>query len=152
MRLIEVAKRYEDGKMDVRTQGIGLIKIEDFHRTAPDKLYPSGDVIDVFFTSDPDIAVNELILGKLGELHDILMIKKKLPESPGSFITFDLAHMVGFSIDQELELLTIKEEKKRQTMMLEHLNHIIPVARQMKAMRLKAKLNGHFKNVIPPDF
>ncbi len=152
IKLLEIAKRYDDGKLDIRTEAIGIFKIKEFHRKTPGKLYASAEITALTFTREIDVEVNRLILENISELHEILMINKKLPDSPESFISFDLGHLVGFTVDQELEFLTIREEKMRQNMMLEHLQKLIPIARRMKQMRIRAKLNGHFQNLKPPNF
>ncbi len=35
IRLISVEKRYEDGQMDIRTEGMGLFRIIELYRVAP---------------------------------------------------------------------------------------------------------------------
>jgi len=51
IRLAEISKRLPDGRMYIKTEGIGLFKIENFYHTAPDKLYSGADIEEVSNTS-----------------------------------------------------------------------------------------------------
>jgi hypothetical protein len=70
-------------------------------------------------------------------------------QSPGDFRTYQIAHKVGFNVDQELEFLTLQKERDRQLFMIDHLNKIIPVVEEMEVLKKRAAMNGHFKNVMP---
>ncbi len=73
-------------------------------------------------------------------------------KSPALFRTYEVAHKIGFSFQQELEFLKLGKEKERQVYMIDHLKHILPIVKEMEAMKSKARMNGHYKNVTPPDF
>ena len=76
--------------------------------------------------------------------------KKEAPANTLDFKTFDIAHYVGFTIEQEYAFLCIKTERERQDFMDDHLSRILPVVREIEFLRQRALLNGHFKNIIPP--
>lgn len=151
MRLIEIQKRYDNGEMDIKTEGIGLFKINDFFRQAPDKLYAAGKVSLTSYTMEGDTSLRSSILEGIKELFALLKIKKDIPKDPTSFNTFEVAHHIGFTLAQEYQLLCIKEEVARQEFMIRHLQHLIPIVREMENLRKKIQMNGHFKNVIPPE-
>lgn len=151
IRLIEVSKRLPNGRMYIKTEGIGLFKIEKFYHTAPDKLYAGADIEEVSYTTQPDVMMNMKILEYLNELYGIMDIDKELPDDPANFSSYSLAHHVGFSIHQELEFLQTTEETDRQLMMVDHLERMIPIVREAEEMRIKVSMNGHFKDIIPPD-
>lgn len=152
IRLLKIEKVYPKGEMDVKTEGIGVFKIEKLYRDVPDKLYSGADIerIDSQTESDPYLA--RKILMDLKELFEVLNIKKEIPKNDQDFLTYQVAHNVGFTIEQEYELLTMENEIDRQNFMSEHLTRLIPMVREMERLREKIKLNGHFKNVIPPNF
>ncbi len=152
IKLVEIAKKYEDGKMDIKTKGVGLFKMEKFYRKAPDKLYAGADIESVDYTTEPDVITNMKILDCLRELYDIMSINKAIPDDPATFSTYSLAHHVGFSINQELQFLQTTEEKERQQIMLEHLEHMIPIVKEAETLRTRARMNGHFKDLLPEDF
>ena len=151
IKIKELAKRHENGELDVVTEGVRVFKIDDFFPRAPGKLYAGAEVDFLDYNVEPDIVFNMKILEKVSELFEILKIKKDLPEAPEIFNTFDIAHHVGFSIEQEFDLLKVSGEKERQQMIINHLEQMIPIVREMEKLRIKIKQNGHFKDAIPPD-
>ena len=151
IQLLEISKRHSDGRMYIKTKGIGLFKIDNFYHTAPDKLYSGADITNVSYTTVPDVMMNVKILECVSELYSVMKINKELPDDPATFSTYTLAHHVGFSIHQELEFLQTTEEADRQRMMIEHLEHMIPIVKEAEEMRVKVSMNGHFKDMIPPD-
>jgi len=153
IELVEISNRYDDGKMDIKTVGKRIFKIDQLHKEVAGKLYSGADVDVISFSQNSDLFLNEEILNNVKRLHKILDIKVEAPETPSDFITFDIAHLVGFNLVQELEFLSIQEEQDRQKIMLAHLLKLIPMAEEMRELQKRAKLNGHFKNEIPPlDF
>ena len=151
LELISIEKKYTNGEMDVRTKGKGLFKIKEFFREVEDRLYSGAEVERIEFDLDGDFIKYEKILHQIADLYSVLNIRKPLPELNGEFNTYKIAHLVGFSIEQEYEMLTIPEVRRRQSFMLSHLEKLIPTAREMEELRKKVQMNGHFKNVLPPE-
>lgn len=150
LELVSIEKKYKDGEMDVKTKGKGVFKIKEFFRNVEERLYSGGEVERLELDLKGDFIKYEQILQLISELYDVLNIHKPLPELNGEFNTYKLAHLVGFSIEQEYEMLTILEERRRQSFMIQHLEQLIPSALEMEALRKKVQMNGHFKNLEPP--
>jgi hypothetical protein len=151
IELVNIDKRYDDGKMDVRTRGTGIFKVLEFFMKMENRLYMGAEIERLSFDSDGDFLKNEQILERLGELYDILQIRKPIPEHSPAFNTYQIAHLVGFTLEQEYAFLCIPEELRRQDYMLTHLDRLLPMAKEMEQLRRKVQMNGHFKNVIPPE-
>lgn len=153
MRLLAVEKRYESGESDIKTQGVRPFRIRQFYRQAPGKLYAGADVEWLEAEDDKgDVAISVSILDMLENLFVLLKIDKEVPEDPAEMRTFDLAHHVGFSLEQEYQFLCIPDETARQEYMREHLERVLPMVREMENLRKRAQMNGHFKNILPPNF
>jgi ATP-dependent Lon protease len=152
MMLLRVEKRYENGELDVRTRGVGLFQVEQFHREAPGKLYPGGIVSTLEYGIDGDRKLGGHLLSMARSLFHLLNINKPLPTDPDSFLSYDIGHYLGLSIHQENELLAILDEDERRKYLISHLEHMLPMVRETEELRKKALLNGHFKNIIPPVF
>lgn len=153
VRLIRVEKRYDNGEMDIITEGGALFKVVDFYNQAIGKMYGAADVLNMKMPPiEPNFLKSEKILELVTELFQILKINKELPSEALSLQTFSIAHYVGFSIEQEYDFLCIPTEEARQDYMIEHLQRILPVVREIEFLRQRALLNGHFKNIIPPKF
>ncbi|MCB0548138.1 MAG: LON peptidase substrate-binding domain-containing protein [Phaeodactylibacter sp.] len=151
VRLISIEKRYPNGELDVKTQGIGLFSIKEFYRTAPGKLYSAAEVSPLPHDTEGDVVANTQILELVEELFSLMSIKKSIPSGPNDFNTYELAHHVGFSLEQEYQFLCVADERSRQEFMRMHLEKLIPVVREMENLRKRAEMNGHFKNIIPPE-
>ncbi|MGB1121374.1 MAG: peptidase, partial [Saprospiraceae bacterium] len=100
---------------------------------------------------DRDAYLALQIQEKMIVLYELLNINKEIP-SIDELMMFNFGHYLGFSQIQEFQLLTITSEKARQEFVFNHLETFIPTVQKMQELQRKAKLNGHFKNLLPPDF
>lgn len=151
IELLGIEKKYESGEMDIKTKGLGLFKIHEYYSVAPNKLYSGADIERIEDSSIGIPEKAEKLLTYLAELFRILKIEKPLPKNSTSFKTFSIAHHVGFSIEQEYEFLKIPDESSRQDFIFDHLQRMIPVVKEMERLRQRVQMNGHYKNVIPPE-
>lgn len=149
IKLLNVEKQHDGGEMDIKTKGIGVYHMEQFINPMPGKLYAGATIHRIETDQQYDWGLNEKILGFLMELFDLLDIDKTLPEGPSDFISFDVAHHAGLSIEQEYELLILPTEKERQAMLLDHLEQFLPMVKEMRNLQQRALLNGHFKDLKP---
>ena len=151
MELIEISKHYESGEMDIKTRGVGLFKLEKFHEIVNNKLYSGADIERIELQEEGNPKINSEIIEALDELFELLKIEKNSKLTPDTLKTYDIAHQLGFSLDQEYEFLNIFAELDRQEYVLEHLQKTIPILIDMEKLKAKSRMNGHFKKVIPPD-
>ena len=150
VELTMISNTYDDGRMDIKTKGIRPFDIKRFVKQFPEKLYPGGIVEELYWEIEGDIQMMQRIKSKLADLYDYMQIKTQLEALHRPFVTFEIAHKVGFNKDQEYAFLQIIAEVDRQQFMLDHLDKMIPMIREAEAMRKKIQLNGHFKHIQPP--
>lgn len=151
VELIAIKKIYPDGKMDINTRGKGLFKIKEFHRQLDNRLYPGGEIERIDTDLKGDIVLYSKIRDMISELYNFMHIDKEPPDLNDGFTSFDIAHKMGLSNDQEYELLTMESEEIRQEYLINHLEKFLPAVKEMENLRKKIQMNGHFKNVIPPS-
>ena len=151
IRLLKIEKRYEGGQMDVRTEGVGIFRIVDLYRVAPGKLYAGADIERIPVRDGGNRKAGEEILKMARELFALMAVERNLPVAE-QFYTYDIAHHVGFTQEQEYDFLCLPDEESRQVFMLSHLKLMLPAARQMQQLRERALLNGHFRQLNPPNF
>lgn len=143
----EITKVYEDGKMDIKTEGLKVFRMLEMINTLPDKLY-SGAIVNYPDTEEKgNRALMQRIVNGIKELHKLLNIEKKFPKPEEELWTYDVAHLAGLSIKEEYELLELLKELQRQEYLKRHLKKVIPVLAEMELLKEKVKLNGHFKNL-----
>jgi hypothetical protein len=147
VEVIEVVKVEENGEMDIRTQGLKVFRILETIPSVPDKLY-SGAIVS--YPDQDDRGNRELmhkVMAGIRQLHQLLNVSKTFPKPDELLNSYDVAHHVGFSIEEEYELLELPLEVQRQEYLRRHLSKVIPVVVEMEGLKEKIKLNGHFKNL-----
>jgi len=152
VRLLSVDKTYPNGEMDVRTQGIGVFRIRDFYRQAPGKLYAAARIEDITDDSTEDILLRPRINEYVRQLYEALGLRRLFLDLAPNYRIYDIAHHLGFTQEQEYQLLAATSENERQEIVLEHLESVLPVVMETERLKERARLNGHFKNLTPPNF
>jgi Lon protease-like protein len=152
IKLLSIEKTYPNGEMDIKTQGLKIIRILDFFKQAPNKFYPAGQIEEITNNGQENMLLKIKITECLRQLYSILGISNLFMKLPDDYKVFDIAHHLGLNIEQEYELLQCPDEQTRQEMVLEHLQKIMPVILETEKLKDRVRMNGHFKNVIPPNF
>ncbi|MHA6248449.1 LON peptidase substrate-binding domain-containing protein [Pontibacter sp. CAU 1760] len=152
MEILDIEKKYENGEMDIRTKGVHVFKIIHFDKMAPGRLYAGGEVEEMPSILNEDIVVKTKITEALRVLYDSLGLTRLFDDLPANYISFDIAHNLGLTLEQEYALLQLQHEGARQEMILEHLERIMPVLQETERLKERVRQNGHFKNLQPPSF
>lgn len=147
VEVTEISKEYEDGKMDIKTEGLQVFRMLEMINTLPDKLY-SGAIVSYPDNDEKgNRALMQGIVNGIKELHKLLDIEKKFAKPDNELWSYDVAHHAGLSLQEEYELLELLQELQRQEYLKRHLKKVIPVLAEMETLKEKVKLNGHFKNL-----
>mgnify|MGYP004546592075 CR=1 FL=1 len=152
MRLLKVERSYPSGESDIRTLAVGRFRIDELLREAPGKLYAAGYVTELPDLAPEDPALKQRISRQVEQLYGALGLQKLFIELPPDYRSFDVAHHLGLSTEQEYELLELSTEPERQHYVLRHLEHILPVVLETERLKERVRLNGHFKHLTPPNF
>lgn len=152
VRLSEVSKRYPSGESDVKTIGQRIFRIDTFESKLGKKLYAGGNVEFLKNDVNEHIDLNEEIVQLITEIYKVLNIDKVVRPALKGFMTYDVAHYVGMKVEQEYEFLTLLKARDRQYFLLEHLRTIRPDVTKRLDIKARAKMNGHFKELTPPQF
>lgn len=150
MKLVQVIEKYDNGKLDVKVEAIAPLQIHELHSTYPNRLYPGAEVSRLPWSDEMDRLANPDLILAIHKLYSIMNISNVDIKDSSSFRTYQLAHKVGFNLEQELEFVTIASEEERQSYMLDHLMRLLPMAEEMETLRKRAEMNGHIKNIKPP--
>lgn len=147
VRIKEITTAYENGEMDIKTEGEKVFRILEVIKEIPEKLY-SGAIVN--YPANQERGSDEVmrrVVGGIRELHKLLNVQKDFKKDEAQLNTYDIAHHVGFSLQEEYELLNLLHERQRQEYLKRHLTKIIPMVAEMENLKEKVKLNGHFKNL-----
>jgi Lon protease-like protein len=145
--ILEITKVDDSGEMDIKTMGARVFRILEVIKDVPDKLY-SGAIVNYPETDEQgNRELMKKVMNSIRELHKLLKIDKDFKKADEEVKTFDVAHHVGFSLEEEYELLHLLQERQRQEYLKRHLTKVIPLIAEMEQLKEKIKLNGHFKNL-----
>ncbi len=143
----EISQVYDDGKMDIKTEGLQVFRMLEIINELPDKLY-SGAIVNYPENNEKGnpVLMQGIVKG-IKELHKLLNIEKIFAKADEFLWSYDVAHHAGMSLQEEYELLELLHELQRQEYLKRHLTKVIPVQAEMEMLKEKVKLNGHFKNL-----
>jgi uncharacterized protein len=147
MNIVELVKEYEDGTMDIRTEGVQVFRVLEVIKEIPGKLY-CGAIVSY---PENHVALLPLRMKKLlvviRELHKVLNVDKDFKKPDEELSSYDVAHHTGLSVEEEYELLSLMQEDQRLEYLKRHLTKVVPVLAEMENLKEKIKLNGHFKDL-----
>lgn len=147
LEIIEISKTYDYGEMDIKTRGQKVFRILEIITNVPEKLY-SGAIVNYPPNHEHGKRIlMKKIISATQQLHEMLKVNKPLHKNEDELWSYDLAHSVGLTLEEEYELLTFMNELHRQEYLKRHLAKVIPIVTEMESLKEKIKLNGHFKNI-----
>lgn len=150
VKLEQIFKRYEDGRLDIKTRGVRAFRMLNFENPMASKLYPGGEV--EYLNDDPFITQVQH-LEYIFYLKEVLhLLNHPVPFDPFSVNSYSFAHKIGLKLEEELELLQIESESQRIDFLIKHFKRLIPVIKAIESAKEKIKLNGHFKHLDPLNF
>lgn len=147
VQIKEIVNVEDNGEMDIRTLGQRVFRILETIPQVHEKLY-SGAVVS--YPENEDQGSRELmqrIVKQIRHLHQLLKVDKTFPKLDEALLSYDVAHHVGFSLEEEYELLALERELHRQEYIRRHLSRVVPIVQEMENLKERVKLNGHFKNL-----
>lgn len=147
VEITNMAKIYDNGEMDIKTKGTRIFRILEVIKEIPDKMY-SGAIVNYpenHTKGNPDLM--QKVMSSIRELHKLLKVNKEFTKEDRELKTYDVAHHIGMSLEEEYELLGLADERQRQEYLKRHLTKVIPMVAGMEQLKEKIKLNGHFKNL-----
>jgi Lon protease-like protein len=144
----EIVKAYDNGEMDIITEGTIVFRILEIIKKIPEKLY-SGAIVNypensgIYLRKD----LMQVVIKGIRELHRMLNISKDFQKPDEELNAYDVAHHAGLSLEEEYELLGLFREEQRQEYLKRHLGKVLPVVVEMEVLKERIMLNGHFKNL-----
>ncbi|HEY2650180.1 MAG TPA: LON peptidase substrate-binding domain-containing protein [Puia sp.] len=144
----EIVQEYDNGEMDIITNGTIVFRVLEIIKKIPDKLY-SGAIVN--YPENAEIyhkkELMQVVIKAIRELHRMLNISKDFLKPDEALNAYDLAHHAGLSMEEEYEMLGLFREEQRQEYLKRHLSKVLPVVVEMEVLKGRIMLNGHFKNL-----
>ncbi len=143
----EISKVYDDGKMDIKTEGLQVFKILEIINELPDKLYSGAIVTYPQNITRGSSSMMKKLVEAIRELHKYLDVFKEFGKPDAELQSYDVAHHAGLTIEEEYQVLEYLQELQRQEFLKRHIAKVLPVMKEMNVLKGRIKLNGHFKNL-----
>jgi ATP-dependent Lon protease len=144
--ILEVVKRYGDGRMDIRTVGRAPFRVVELFQQNP---LLEGDVD---YLEDRETVANPLIQRQLVELfeacHTLIFddYPKNLQGSPPEELSYVVAGTLPMELLWKQQILELRSEADRQERLVAYLREWAPHLQKREAMRQRAGGNGHSLN------
>jgi Lon protease-like protein len=152
VELKDIVQTYDNGEMDIKTEGVKIFRVLEVIKSVPEKLY-SGAIVN-YPENEEDAGNRELmqkVVRGVKELHRLLNISKDFKKPETELRAYDVAHHAGLSLEEEYEVLALLKEIQRQEYLKRHLQKVLPMLMEMEHLKEKVKLNGHFRNLSAFD-
>ena len=147
VEIAEITTTYENGEMDIKTKGLAIFNTLEIIREIPEKLYSGAIVSYPENNTDPRPDLIEKISEEIGLLHTLLTVKKTIQAENRSLVSYDFAHHIGMTLEEEYHFMQLMREDQRLESIRRHLKKVIPILSQMEELKSKIRLNGHFRNL-----
>lgn len=152
MRLVSIETQYEDGRMDVVVEGLGVVKTIDFFSMLIGWLYPGGPIERIQSVANGHDLNRLRIIDLVREFWGLSGVKREVPDLGELESVYSIGHYIGFTLQQEYDLLSQAEELDRQQLVISHLERMLPTVRMIEEIRKKAMMNGHFRELPTIDW
>ena len=145
-QILDVVKRYGDGRMDIRTVGRAPFRVVELFQQNP---LLEGQVD---YLEDRETAANPRIQRQLIELfeacHTLIFddYPKNLQGSPPEELSYLVAGTLPMELLWKQQILELRSEADRQERLVAYLREWAPHLQKREAMRQRAGGNGHSLN------
>jgi len=152
VKIIDVTKTYDDGRMDIKTQAIRVFQVLDFWNPWGELEYAGGK-IDYSIPGNDE--ANQSLLYQFKEMSARLfgwLGEMDVPDISTISSVYDIGHKIGLKPEEEYNLLTMDDEDERLEYAIKHLDHLLPALERAHNAQERIKQNGHFKHLDPLEF
>lgn len=139
--IVALAKEYEDGRMDIVTEGRKRFEIMQVDMG---KTYLRAEVL--YIVDEPERPLEEDIAHLLEmqkEMLELMGATPELPDADDRQLTLTIAAAMPFDLEMKQKLLASRSEPQRMTALIEYYEKVLPGLRRAVKAKRKAGGNGH---------
>jgi len=139
--ILEVTKRYEDGRMDIICEGRRRFEVMGLNQ---ERAFLQAEVS--YFDDEPEGAATDQIneaLRLYGDLMSLAEAESEAPEASADQLSFQLAAPMPLDLDFKQTLLGMRSERERIAAVVAYFQALLPRLRRAVKARQKAGGNGH---------
>jgi uncharacterized protein len=154
---VEIVNSYANGELDITSKGASIFSIIEVIQEVPDKLY-MGAIVSAVEPQPNQFAIKrDTVMQELRKLHNRLGLNKQFNKPDNQLTAFDIAHYVGFTLQQEYDFLGMPQESQQWEFILRHikaLNENVATNKQQNtdiSIIENVQRNGHFRDLSLKD-
>jgi uncharacterized protein len=154
---VEIVNSYANGELDITSKGASIFSIIEVIQEVPDKLY-MGAIVSAVEQQPNQFAIKrDTVMQELRKLHNRLGLNKQFNKPDNQLTAFDIAHYVGFTLQQEYDFLSMPQESQQWEFILRHikaLNENVATNKQQNtdiSIIENVQRNGHFRDLSLKD-
>ncbi len=146
VKLVEVLKKYPDGRMDIRVEGVDIVRVIEFFKEGNGKLYPAGIV---FYTNEAK--VKKIPISIIKEFAEIIQELKLLifPNQENDFLDvkkpfLELVNKLVTDNKTRYSLVVNQNPGVRYRIVVEYLRKVINNIKEIRKIKNIITQNGHY--------
>jgi Lon protease-like protein len=151
VKITALSKKYEDGRMDIRTEGISVFRILDFQNPMALKPY-AGGLLEMLPMPEVRPFVMVGLIERVKTLYRFIDEENTFDVNKPQPYSYQIAHKIGLTLEEEYQLLKMPTEAERQGYLIQNLERIISTLQEIERTKERISMNGHFKNLDPLNF
>ena len=139
--IVAVTKQYEDGRMDIVTEGRKRFEIMQVDMG---KTYLRAEVM--YIVDEPERPPEEDVghlLEMQKEMLELMGATAELPDSDDRQLTLTIAAVMPFDLEMKQKLLSSRSEPQRMTALIKYYEKVLPGLRRAVKAKRKAGGTGH---------
>ena len=139
--ILEVTKRYEDGRLDILCEGRRRFEVMGLNQ---ERAFLQAEI--AYFDDDPESAPAQQIDEALGFYRDLMRLAgadDNAPEATTPQLSFQLASPMPLDLDFKQTLLSMRSERERIAAIVAYFAALLPRMRRAVRVQQKAGGNGH---------
>lgn len=139
--VLEVTKRYDDGRMDILTEGRRRFEVVQLNE---ERNFLRGEVL--YFDDEAGEAPREQAARAVelySELVGLVEAEPAMPEPEAPLLSFQLVAPLPLDLDFKQTILGMRSESQRLAAVIEYYDALLPKMRRAVKARQKAGGNGH---------
>ena len=148
-RVVSVAERYPDGRLDVIVEGTRRYRLLEL--TNDDHPYATGEIESL---EDDDVPVDTVLVDRCLEKYNAIVHivygatgPRLTPDELGSWPSFDMAPKSGLSTDQKQQLLEASSENARLELLHDHLEELLPMIVKAEHVQRVVQSDGYLRAI-----
>ncbi|WP_118975494.1 LON peptidase substrate-binding domain-containing protein [Taibaiella koreensis] len=140
--ILTIGKEQADGTLEVRIKGQQVFRMLEEVKNLPEKPY-SGAIVSYPENDKMKVHPNlsKLIHDEVKRLYTLLNIENRMPDEKQEWSSYDIAHKLGLTREQEYDLLSIFNEVQRMEYLRRYFNSIMPEVDDLDILKSRINLN-----------